>query len=476
MSVKEEIYYGTWSIGDHDISLSGILKINYKNNSCVLNLYSDEVVSIPYFVDVIHGKTYEGKAFTCYKCDVGASAPTSYIHDYKKKYIYEIGCQYMFEGLEFLNSEDIIFEEVYFSVSNLNKWAFQEAIKRELNEDSEYVITTKTIDDITHQNEDFKLSVSYSTMTDYGYKSTNTEKISTDVKFIINFTKPSTIEVTHKIINQIRNFVTLCTTLPTYIEYLTAIPNYPSNQKLKLPIKIYGRALENEKRDHIEKLSFTHDYISLLQISENFNISMKNWFEKNEKLKPVIDLYVSVKHHKTSYERHFLNLVQALEAYHRLTRNNKVLPSEEHKAKLEIILKSVPEEHKEWLRNKLMFSNEPSLHERLDELLTPKINEHAEEYPFLFGLPGKNKIDLIRDIKNTRNYNTHFDERLFRKTVKGEELIQLIFLLITMVEFYLLQELNIDTSIILEKTRNKTRKIHTRNSMISSMEKSYIKL
>ena len=86
------------------------------------------------------------------------------------------------------------------------------------------------------------------------------------------------------------------------------------------------------------------------------------------------------------------------------------------------------------------------------------------------------KIEIIRDIKNTRNYNTHFDERLLKKTVKGEELHQLTLLLKNMVEFYLLTELEIDEETILDLTWEKSKRLSTRNSIIESTRDSNITL
>lgn len=59
---------------------------------------------------------------------------------------------------------------------------------------------------------------------------------------------------------------------------------------------------------------------------------------------------MGINYQRTSYERHFLNAVQALEAYHRLTRRNEVLPKPELKLKIKSILSSAPEEHREWCR------------------------------------------------------------------------------------------------------------------------------
>ncbi|WP_436114565.1 HEPN domain-containing protein [Peribacillus frigoritolerans] len=49
-----------------------------------------------------------------------------------------------------------------------------------------------------------------------------------------------------------------------------------------------------------------------------------------------------------------------------------------------------------------------------------------------------------------QNYNTHFDEKLKKKAVKGEHLIQLTKLLIIMIEYYLMTELELNEEMIIK--------------------------
>jgi len=84
---------------------------------------------------------------------------------------------------------------------------------------------------------------------------------------------------------------------------------------------------------------------------------------------------------------------------------NYELPEEEHAKRLEEIIKAAPSQHKEWLKNKLAYSNEPSLRKRLKEIFNeirdviPKEIFPDEEY-------------FIGKVVDTRNYLTHYDKRL----------------------------------------------------------------
>ncbi|RNC98250.1 HEPN domain-containing protein [Lysinibacillus halotolerans] len=469
MNSKNNLQFGKWFIGGLDINLNGIL--NLTEESGVLELYSDEELPLPYKADVVYGKTYQGKAFTLYKCQIEGSTNSSIVHDYETKYIYKVHCDYILEDAIFNSEQEVLISEVYFSVTNLERWAFQNNVEVKSHDDyTRYSITTNKSDEILHKNEEFEFKISiYTYAGDYSY-STSSVSIKTYVRLELKFTKPTHLERIHSIIYQIRDFISLCTNLRTYIDYITAKPHYTNPDELQIPIKIYGNAIEFGDNKNIEELQNYHVYISLDNIKKDFNLCMKNWFEKNEKLRPVIDLYLSINYHRTSLERHFLNLVQALEAYHRLTRKNHVLPKEEHERKIQSIITNAPEQYQNWIKEKLNFSNEPSLHERLEELLTPKGKTEAHEikYHHLFRLGKKDKVKIIRDIKNTRNYNTHFDERLKRKSLKGEELYQLILLLKLMIEYYLLMELEIDEDIVLDLSWRKSEKLSTRIAIIES--------
>jgi ApeA N-terminal domain 1 len=68
-------------------------------------------------------------------------------------------------------------------------------------------------------------------------------------------------------------------------------------------------------------------------------------------------------------EQRFLNIAQAVESYHRRRSDKKDLSEEDHEKRLEKILAGTPQEYKKWLSDKLKYSNELSLRQRLKDLL-----------------------------------------------------------------------------------------------------------
>lgn len=129
-------------------------------------------------------------------------------------------------------------------------------------------------------------------------------------------------------------------------------------------------------------------------------------------------------------ENRFLNVMQALETFHRRMRPNQKISKEAHKIRINEILASIPLKHQEWLKERLNFSNEPSLHSRLEDLFN-EINPFLKEHLF------SDYERIILNSKNSRNYYTHYDKKMEKKSLKGADL------------HYLTQKLNIFLIILL---------------------------
>lgn len=135
-------------------------------------------------------------------------------------------------------------------------------------------------------------------------------------------------------------------------------------------------------------------------------------------------------------ESQFLDLARAIETFHRRLRNNQERPPEEHKKMIDNIIDKVDESDKTWLKQRLVFSHEPTLHERLEDIMeevkSPFINRVISNYE-----------QFVKDVKNTRNFQTHFSSRLEKKAKNGEELILLTRRLRLILVVVILQEIGL---------------------------------
>jgi len=161
----------------------------------------------------------------------------------------------------------------------------------------------------------------------------------------------------------------------------------------------------------------------------------RNWIEKSERLGPVYDLFFSTVYSgNTDLEFRLLSLVAALEVYHRRTMRNEEVPREEHEKRLNEILSSVPDQHREWLEERLRYSNEPRLRKRIKEIYDSLsgIRYVAQRIP--------KRDDFVNKVVTTRNYLAHYNHSLEESALRGGELHSLVANLEFLIRLCLLRE------------------------------------
>ena len=113
----------------------------------------------------------------------------------------------------------------------------------------------------------------------------------------------------------------------------------------------------------------------------------------------------------------FLQLVQGLETLHRRSYpKRKTFEKEEFQGLVETLSRAIPSDKQDWLNNKLLHANEPSLRQRIKEIVTP--------FEKWFGNK-KERKNFIDKVINTRNYLTHYDETGEKKAATDESLRRL---------------------------------------------------
>lgn len=165
-----------------------------------------------------------------------------------------------------------------------------------------------------------------------------------------------------------------------------------------------GRAASAQERPRRHRMLF-----SVSDLPEGFGSAMERWLERSEILGPVYRLYLGTVYNPQAFlEQRFLNLVQALEVYHRRAMATPDLPVDEHERRKEEILEAVPERHREWLAGRLEYSNEPGLSKRLREI----IRRYPESAYPVAGENNRSRERFVYKVVATRNYRTHFGQSL----------------------------------------------------------------
>jgi hypothetical protein len=145
---------------------------------------------------------------------------------------------------------------------------------------------------------------------------------------------------------------------------------------------------------------------SFVDIAEDFEKCLRNWFRKSEILRPVYDLYFGTLYAPSPYmEPEFLSIIQAMESYHRR-----------------------------------IYGKTLSLRKRLEETW--------QKYADVMDRLIDDHNQFIDDLVNTRNYLTHYDKKKRAKAKHGRELFVLTQKVRSMLQACLLTELGLSMEMI----------------------------
>jgi hypothetical protein len=204
-----------------------------------------------------------------------------------------------------------------------------------------------------------------------------------------------------------------------------------------------GRKVGSDKPVEPEKMVFT-----LKEVRDQWPEPLRRYVAARDQIRSAMDLYFAVVNSPGLYiEVQFLNLTQALEAFHRGTRDVTLLAPElfaEVRNRIEQLLESpelaLSQDARESLSGKAKYWNEVTLRDRLRELLAglrPPAQEVVGEIP-----------RFVRTVANARNYFTHRDPSHSGSVSDVPALIHLTRKLEFVVEQLLLQMIGVPDQII----------------------------
>lgn len=397
----EVTYYGTVSIIDTDIILSLV-----------------DCPGTPEVPFTIFGITQKGKMITllgCLSISRSMSIPGFFIC--------EIDAKYALLG-DLINADNCRFDTALVKLSDLDVWLDQQGFTSYESTERDVSLSYSTPSDISFYK-DFEKEYSFIFKKNSPISShLNNVSITQEAFVRIEHKSKLTIEDLWKDITQICSFLTMA-----YFGQPKIITVELANDESRVECLYRGKkATVKENKKHKLNYLFTYSFIS-----EEFNTIFRNWTELGKISNPVIyALHEGFSDRPSLVEDKFLNIIQAIETFHRRTRLNEVIPKDEHKRNVAKILESCPEEYKQWLKEKLSYSNEPTLKDRISTLLT-------ELDPLFISRFFADHESIVNIARNTRNYYTHYDQRLQKKALHGAELSILtqrlrIFLLICLLK------------------------------------------
>jgi len=389
----------------------------FKNITEVLESCNPEVNFNP---EIILGFSRDRKKITLYEClEKDCSAVISFNGESgSSNSSFIVRCAFI--GDHFNSADDLKFKKVEASYSYLEEWVGISGfdVNTKVHADGlEYTVRCLTLELAQAKIEDFKISL--------GYNFTSHQSRLKEISF--KQTPVITVELEHElrfeeihlnILRNIENFLSLATmetayplTIKAFRERTTSGEEERTAGPTPAAEVVYS---QKDRPAALKRLVVFDMLFSFQDVREQFEAYLRNWFSRREHLEPVFNLFFGVRRSASMYlEYCFLGLIQAIEVYHRRVMRNHEIPQEDHEKRVSVILSTVPDEHREWLKGKLENSNEPSLRRRLKDVLenfAPVLKKYIGE-----------KKSFINKVILTRNYLTHYDESKKDEAIKDPQ-------------------------------------------------------
>lgn len=324
---------------------------------------------------------------------------------------------YALNGAEWEKGEPVTFNTFAFTVDCLDEWVRLSGIDVEHNwKDHTAQISYKRPEDINLTLDNgMTLEICFA-YTSPGFPVNKEAKITQQAYFNLVSEKLCDLNefttIAYKITNLMCFAIDEIVTLKNVSATSSKIERDVGGDKYPTTIKIYYQSIPHAEK---EPTKHWHDILfSYVTIKDNAQQVFNNWINAYEYLSPAFSLYFSTKAGAQKYlDSKFLALAQGLETYHRRTSDEKLMENDTFESLVSTILESCPKEHVEWLQGRLIHGNEINLGKRLKKIIEP-FKEHLGS--------SKERNKLLRQIVNTRNYLTHYNEDLKHETAKGRDL------------------------------------------------------
>ncbi|MCE3267819.1 MAG: hypothetical protein K0R49_71 [Burkholderiales bacterium] len=395
-------YYGEWNIPNTDDKFYGKI-LQEKNGSYLLEIMGNFSNAPPSNLihkhDFINGITTNGKKITLTGV-IEHSKNCSYPGSIVTKYNFNEA----FIGYHFNQNESIKFDAISIPVNYLNKWMGIDpfTVKPDVN-NLTMVYTTPEILKISLDTVGLNIEIK-SEYTCNSNPSGYNIKEDSFIKLYKN--KAEDFNELLNSINWLITFLSVCYYQPIQLPYISCHSN--SQEDISY---VLNRPIEyNNTNSSLFLVTYTNiknDFVRILQW----------WFENKEKLKVIGYIFKSLL--KVDYaiplEVRFSQSIQMVETFHRKFKNNEYIPKDAIEPYILCLKNVLKKEKTKKLNNKLIgkikyaltskmkYAYEPSLMQRLKELIT-----HIPQNILTQTIITDDKF--ITNICSLRNYYTHWDQ------------------------------------------------------------------
>ncbi|MRE73128.1 HEPN domain-containing protein [Mammaliicoccus sciuri] len=461
---------GFWKINNKGEELNGDLYLNEEKGGIVLYIRIPNkgpmmsYLEFPLEISFITGSTINGAKMTIVNCS--RISTTSRIGSEE---VYGYSADFMFNGVNFNDNEDIIFSKMAISIPNIIQWGdTSNYVRPELKTNPTSLIDLNIVEPIEiYSNKNY--SIFYYLNFSHPFELMKEEIVLKQIPhLIIEVQTAKPIEWFIEVSNQMKRLIEIAIGSPlSYGTMVVETPKfyyeYDNGEKHSRPLKVIHRYKHTVHNENSTKRLTKHDY--LFSLSELNKGNFSQWQEVSDKMEPIIELYIdSLYNQNLSISRHFLNMVQALETYH---SRRIAFSLKDYKKRVEKLLKLRPEAYREKDRKFLLNGCKKfiTLRSRIADLI-------LADYDFYFYTGDFELQKFPRLIADTRNYYTHYNPKQKDKVLKGEELGDAFHMLRSILEFYLLHELGFEEDFIHERIEERITSIANNISLKNADRKN----
>lgn len=355
-----------------------------------------------------------------------------------KRSVYTFSANYLLSGIHAENQQSPTFHKVQYVLSNIIEWGNESAFII----GDHYELIRKYDDVQTRLYTGNGVTINYvvqGSMLPFSTRDTLKEKISLVQHGIIEICleKEESLNIFNNIFAQLIRLIEIASFRKVNLEKVYAYSKkilYPiENQSIEKAINIYGKDIKEQESD-VAFPSHPWKWITLQDLITYNSFAL--YFDKHEKMAPIIELFVESFHlNGFSETRIFLNIIQALETYHARFVTNSL---DEFKLRIENIVADTFDSNAEKYRTYLLANSHKfiTLESRIADLLLARWKVHFDT--------GEIKhLDFPSVIAHTRHYYTHYDEsiKVKHRVLSEEELQFYNRSLLQILEYYILLEL-----------------------------------
>lgn len=409
MNVKSEIN-GHWGLPGEEKKIPGVLHLT--PDGIKLNLIG-LLISIKKqseTIEIIVGNTDYGYITLINSFAVSSNYPLNNL---------QVGSQTLLVnkcliGNEYSKLEEIKFSKVAFRFQHNESWAentgFKNILPKNNKRFSKFSINYKTPKTVRlFKNTDKELSLYYCVNQRFASSINPTATIQEKVYHNLHYKKPVHLQEILETIYSLKTLQTLSLSNRTKLCEV----EFFSQRKGSYGITFYSSEILKPE-ENVEIWPFNMA-MTFNKIQDNALEIYKNWFDNQENLAQVFELYYNSIYLEKRFGRtEFLNLAFALETFHRNVFGGEIIPQNEYKEILKTIESTLPIKIKEALITKMSYLYQFSFRNRLSELI--------KKFDYVFFNTNAKGRDFIGMIVNTRNYFVHNDISLKSKALPDNKL------------------------------------------------------